>query len=153
MKFFIMTIVCMTILATSGYTADIPNSGKPVQKSIPVFSVNNAFLSDLASRDPMRRDIFLSSKLNTMIEGTVNVLHVEEKAMFKRKYRITGNFSFNSVSLVCHIYSDNQDYSVLLSEGEKISFKGQLVMITPLGSKRDSYILDIILEDGAAVVE
>jgi hypothetical protein len=153
MKFFIVIIFCMTFFAADVYSADAPDSGKTAQKSIQIFSLNNSFLSELATRDPMKRDQFLFSKLNTMIEGTLTVARVEEKSMFKRKYRITGNFGFSSGSLICHIYSENQDYLLLLSEGQKISFKGQLVMVTPLGSKRDSYILDIILEDGAAVVE
>ena len=153
MKFFIMTIIYTIFFVSAGFSADVPNSVKTEQKIITVFSLNNTFLADLASRDPIKRDLFLASKLNTMIEGTVTVARVEEKTMFKRKFCITGNFSFSSISLVCHIHSDNQDYSVLLADGQKISFKGQLVVITPLGSKRDSYILDIILEDGAAVVD
>jgi len=153
MKFFIMTIIYTVFFVSAGFSDDASNPVKSEQKILPVFSLNNAFLTELASRDPMKRDLFLSSKLNVLIEGTVNVMSVEEKAMFKRKYRITGNFIAGSITLVCHIYSDNQDYSVLLAEGQKINFKGQLVVITPLSSRRDSYILDIILEDGAAVVE
>jgi hypothetical protein len=119
-----------------------------------VFSVNDSVVNTCFSLDLINRDDFWKGKLNTMLESRGKVLAVEDKSQFRRKYRITVESRDDSrISLLYYIYTDNEDYKDHLQPGSVFGFKGQFVMFTPMNTKRNLYVLDIILEDGAAIVE
>jgi hypothetical protein len=134
-------------------------SVKPVKKAataepVEIFSMNDRFLSELGSLELMKRDRFIAEKLNTIIEATGTVLTFEEHPQFRKKFRIVvTSGAGKSVTIIYNIYTENGDYAALLPEGQKFNFRGQYVMVTPVNSKRDLYIIDVILQDGAAVVE
>ena len=137
--------------------AVFPQSSADKSKSpqgMELFSVNDKVLDDSLRIELISRDDFWKRKLNTILESEARIVTVENKTQFRRKYRITAAAGSDSRMLITYyIYTDNDEYIKLLQAGEKFGFKGQFVMFTPLNTKRNSYLFDIILEDGAALVE
>ena len=150
MRFPIFAAALVSVLALFPFSAGAQQAGK----SMDIFSVTDRVIDACASYDLISRDEFWKSKLNTLLEGKGTVVSVEEKTQFRRKYRITlTSGSEAKLGLVYYIYTDKEDYMNLLAPGSQFGFRGQFVMFTPLNSKRNLYLLDIILEDGAALVE
>ena len=139
-----------SVIALFPFTA----GAQQVGKAMDIFSVTDRVIDACVAYDLVSRDEFWKAKLNTLLEGKGTVVSVEEKTQFRRKYRITlTSGSEAKLGLVYYIYTDKEDYMNLLAPGSQFGFKGQFVMFTPLNSKRNLYLLDIILEDGAALVE
>ena len=150
MRSVIFAAALVSIVALFPFAAGAQQTGKGMD----LFSVTDRVIDACLSSDLISRDEFWKSKLNTLLEGKGTVVSVEEKTQFRRKYRITlTSGSEAKLGLVYYIYTDNEEYSKLLAPGTLFGFKGQFVMFTPLNSKRNLYLLDIILEDGAALVE
>lgn len=132
--------------------ADVNRKAQIVQ--LESFPVDEAFVGRIAAADPFRRDQIIASRVGILIESTATVKLVEEYPLYKKKYRIVAKMEPSSgVTIQYHIYTDNAEYLTFLSEGQKFAFKGQFVMATPVSSKRDFYIFDVILQEGAAVIE
>lgn len=127
---------------------------KPPIVQVESFPVDADFIGRVGAADLFRRDMLLASRMGVLIESTATVKLVEEYTLFRKKYRIVAKMEpYAGVTIQYHIYTDNAEYLTFLSEGQKFSFKGQYVMMTPVNSRRDFYILDVILQEGAAVVE
>jgi len=142
------------MLQVSPYAQSGADAGKKNISGMGQFSVNDKVLNDFLRIDLIRRDDFWKGKLNTILETEASIVSVENKTQFRRKYRITAvSGSENRILITYYIYTDNEEYIRILQPGEKFGFKGQFVMYTPLNTKRNAYVFDIILEDGAAVVE
>jgi hypothetical protein len=108
----------------------------------------------LESMAAIRRDFYLDSQLNKMLQGRGLVESVEESGRYRRKFRIKlSSVEKRSVALVYYIYTSNPEYQSMLSKGDIFEFRGQLVVYTPLNSRRDSYIFDVVMEEGALKVE
>ena len=133
-----------SVIALLPFTA----GAQQVGKAMDIFSVTDRGIDACAACDLVSRDEFWKAKLNTLLEGKGTVVSVEEKTQFRRKYRITlTSGSEAKLGLVYYIYTDKEDYMNLLAPGSQFGFKGQFVMFTPLNSKRNLYLLDIILEE------
>jgi hypothetical protein len=143
-------VIAFVAVYAAGLTAAEPT---PKPKDVKIYSFNEAFFSGLAKADPIVRDLLLSSRINTVVECVDTVVKMEEKQQYHKKLCIVASLNQQKILLTFNIYTENSDYMELMQPGQKISFKGQCVAVTPLGSKRDAYMIDIILEDGAAVVE
>ncbi|HEY1405145.1 MAG TPA: hypothetical protein VF857_00910, partial [Spirochaetota bacterium] len=116
---------------------------------VEAFSFGDAFISQIGSTDLIKRDALIASKLNLLIESIAVVRSVEEHPQFRKKYRIVAQLPpVSGITIQYHIYTENEEYLTLLAEGQKFAFKGQLVMLTPVNSRRDFYILDVILQEG-----
>jgi hypothetical protein len=150
MKTFFSAAFITAVLALFSSPAGAQGTGKAME----VFSVTDKVIDSCSALDLISRDEFWKTKLNTLLEGKGKVVSVEERPQFRRKYRITLTGGIDSkVALVYYIYTDNEEYTRLLVPGTFFGFKGQFVMFTPLNSKRNLYLLDLLLEDGAALVE
>jgi hypothetical protein len=141
---FICIAVFMPVLA-----ADNP----AVPKKAEVYSMDETFFSNMAADPLLKRDSRINSRLNLLIESDAVVIKVEDKIQYKRKVCIKASCTKNKITLFYNIFSVNEEYKLLLESGSKLSFKGQLAAITPASTRRDVYLLDIILEEGALVVE
>ncbi len=112
------------------------------------------FYTALQNTDPVKRDFFLAENVNKIITGCGYVQSVENWDRYRRRYRIVINAKdIKNLNLIYYVFTDNRDYLKILKKNDLFEFRGQLVIYTPLNSRRDSYILDVILEDGAVIVE
>lgn len=116
--------------------------------------LNKEFYSDFLKIDPIKRDFYLDTKLNNIIQGRGYVESVDIYERYQKKYRIiiTDSEALN-LNIRYNIFTNNGDYLTLLKKSELFEFKGQFVIYTPLNSRKDSYIFDIILSSGALIVK
>ncbi|MGL4370870.1 MAG: hypothetical protein ACRCUT_14530 [Spirochaetota bacterium] len=146
--------ICALFVGRTDVPAQIRTDGVSSSDSLPVFSMNEAVISQYLKLSLMARDEFWKKKLNMILESKGTISAVEEKSQFRRRYRITvTSGTENKLLLVYYIYTDNEEYIKILQPGEIFGFKGQFVMFTPVNTKRNAYILDLILEDGATIIE
>ncbi|MBN2158051.1 MAG: hypothetical protein JW807_01555 [Spirochaetes bacterium] len=125
-------------------------------KSPDAISLDRRFFTDFFRTSPILRDSFLESKINAVVQGRGLIKSIKKLDRFKKHYRIVlvdQDAEGMNLRFVYHIYIDSRNSISLLKEEERLEFSGQLVACTPLNSRRDAYILDIIFEKGAVLVE
>lgn len=126
------------------------------EKSPDALPLDSKFFVEFLKTPPVLRDNFLESKINTLVQGRGVVASIKKVDRFKKMYRIVladRDAEALNVRFIYHIYIDSRNSIALLKEQERLEFCGQLVAGTPLNSRRDAYILDIIFEKGAILVE
>ena len=124
------------------------------EKPISVIQLNKEFYTNFSRSSPIERDILLNKMLNEVLQGRGYVESVEKIERYHRNYRIVAIESEAlNLNIRFYIFTDNEEYPYLLKKGDFFDFKGQFIIYTPLSSRRDSYIFDIVLEDGALVVK
>ena len=147
-------IITALVASAAVISASFEAVAQSALKEMEIFSITDKVINSCSALDQISRDEFWKLKLNTLLEGKGKVVSVEEKAQFRRKYRITVTGGIEGkISLIYYIYTDNEDYKRILQPGSMFGFKGQFAMFTPLNSKRTLYLFDLILEEGAALVE
>ncbi|MFH0975920.1 MAG: hypothetical protein V1874_09080 [Spirochaetota bacterium] len=123
-------------------------------KKKPVIQWNQAFYTKILNLKAIERDSLLNEMQNSIVQGRAYVESVEKTERYRRHFRITAiDNEASDLNIRLYIFTDNQEYLTLLQKGDFFDFKGQFVVYTPLNSRRDSYIFDIILEEGALSVK
>jgi len=107
----------------------------------------------LQNSDAIKRLQILDALKNKVVKAQGQVVKVEESHLLKKKYRIILSVSLPKVKMLYYCYTDKADYVDLLQPQDTFEFSGQFVVATPLNTKVDSIICDIILEDGAVVIK
>ncbi len=116
--------------------------------------LDREFYSALVSREPVGRDSFLDESLNGIIHGKGYIDALGESTRFHRRHMISiVGTMVTGLNIIYHIHTDNPSYMKVLKKKDLFEFKGQFIIFTPLNSRRDSYIFDVILEEGAVVFE
>jgi hypothetical protein len=115
--------------------------------------LDEKFYAEMMASDPIKRDLFLDKILNKIVQGRGYVESVTSRRRYDRNFRIAVRNKEKNHNVLFYIYSDNDQYVSVLSKDDPFEFKGQFIIYTAVTSKRDLYIFDIILEDGAVVVE
>ncbi len=114
------------------------------------------FFKDFNSRQIIQRDDYLESLTNRVVIGRGIITDIAVKARYKKKYRIVIESSDSAAynqKFIFYVFLDNKDTIDLLNLDTRFEFKGQLMGYTPLATKRNEYILDVILMDGSTVIE
>ena len=118
--------------------------------------LDTKFFKDFNSIQLIQRDELFEGFLNRVVIGRGKITAIAASDRYKKKYRITIESSDSSVynqKFIFFVFLDNKDTVDLLSLDSKFEFKGQLMGYTPLGTKRNEYVLDVILMDGSTVIE
>ncbi len=117
---------------------------------------DEGFFSGFNAKQPIQRDAYLESLVNRIIIGRGRITSVTEKTRYKKRYRVVIE-STDSVKygqkIVFFLFLDNKNTVDLLAVDTQFEFKGQLMGVTPLTSKRNEFILDVIMMDGSTVIE
>jgi len=114
------------------------------------------FFKDFNGKQLIQRDEYLSSLANKIVIGRGKITGISLNERYKKKYRIIIESSDSAVynqKMIFFVFLENKDTLDLLSLDSKFEFKGQLVGYTPLVTKRNEYIVDVILMDGSTVIE
>jgi len=137
--------------AVLGLLAASVSSNGQMQAGPPVLA--DEFYTRLQAAPPIRRDFFLDAHLNKHLSGRGRVISVDAAGRYKRRYRIVLAGLSASPKITFYLFVDGDDYRGLLSEGDLFEFKGQFAVYTPLNTRRDAYIFDVVMEEGAVVLE
>ena len=116
--------------------------------------IDKKFYSELAGMNPVGRQWHLEKLHDKIIMARGFVESFESVERYNRKYRIVviDNES-EIIDVRFYIYTNEEDFREVLQKGDIFEFTGQFVVETPLNSKMDAYIFDVLLEDGALVVQ
>ncbi len=137
--------------AVLGLLAASVSSNGQTQAGPPVLA--DEFYARLQAAPPIRRDFFLDAHLNKLLSGRGRVISVDAVGRYKRRYRIVLAGLTASPKITFYLFADGDDYRGLVSEGDLFEFKGQFAVYTPLDTRRDAYIFDVVMEEGAVVIE
>jgi hypothetical protein len=134
----------------------VPAASEQEKAVQPSLVLDAQFYSGLMRTPPVLRDDFLKSRLNTVVLGRGLITSIVKTQRFKKNFRIDmidSGAERLSVRITYHVYIDSKNTISMLKEKEILEFTGQLIGYTPTNSKRDAYILDILLEKGAMLIE
>lgn len=140
-----MAIITLCIMATG------PHAGAEDHCSF-----DRDFFSTFERTSAIQRDAMLEGCLNKIVMTTGTVESVVRLERFKKKFRVILVVHENdkvAFRVRVHLYSDQVDTIGRISSGDRFQFTGQLIAVTPVNSRRTAYILDMILEKGAILVE
>lgn len=118
--------------------------------------LDRSFYAEFRRLPRIQRDSFLEERLNAFVVARGRVTATAEKKLFGKRFRIVLNdpaAEALGIRIVYHLHADNRDTIEMIPEHGMLDFSGRLVAYTPTSSKRESYILDIIMEKGAVVIE
>lgn len=147
--FFIVAIPIAVSSQTAGETNGADN------KKLPPVELNKRFILEVAKTRTIDRNSAWEKYFDRIVVAKGYVQGVKKVNRYRRNYRIIlfDNYNYSRLSVIFHLYTDSSEYVKLLNKGDVFEFKGQFVMYTAMNTKKDTYIIDIVLEDGALVVE
>ncbi len=120
------------------------------------FVLDEKFFKDFSRIQIIQRDDIFQSMINKIIIGRGVITEISVNERYKKKFRISVESSdsaaFNQ-KIIFFVFLENKDTVDLLNLNTKFEFKGQLMEYTPLSSKRNEFILDVILMDGSTIIE
>lgn len=114
------------------------------------------FYSDLQRTAAVLRDGIFDERLNAIVQGRGKVRSIDKVQRYKKRYRVVvvdPEAEKLNLKVQYYIYIDSKTSISMLKTEENLEFSGQLVAYTPVNSRRDAYILDVIFEKGAMLVE
>lgn len=115
-----------------------------------------SFFKIFNSTQIIQRDEIIAGLTNKIVIGRGKIIGISVNERYKKRYRIiiesADSVLFNQ-KIIFYVFLENKDTVDLLTADSKFEFKGQMMGFTPLGTKRNEYILDIILMDGSTVIE
>jgi len=115
-----------------------------------------SFFKNFVSVNSLVRDDYIEKRLNSIIIGRGIITDISENERYKKRFRIIVESSDAQAfgqKFYFYIFIDNRDTFDLLTKNSSFEFKGQLVGYTPLDTKRDEYILDVLFMDGSTIIE
>jgi hypothetical protein len=118
--------------------------------------LDKKFFSDFQRMTPVLRDGYFDEKMNAIVQGRGLVKSIDKVQRYKKKFRVVLvdlEAERSNLKILYYIYIDSKTSISMLKTEENLEFSGQLVAYTPSNSRRDAYILDIIFEKGAMLVE
>ncbi len=118
--------------------------------------LDSVFFRDFNGRQLIQRDELFDGLVNRIVIGRGIITGISASERYKKKYRIiiesSDSAAYNQ-KFIFFVFLENKDTIDLLTLNSKFEFKGQLMGYTPLGSKRNEFILDVIMMDGSTVIE
>jgi hypothetical protein len=120
------------------------------------FPLDKKFFAEFARIPLIMRDDFIENRLNTVVLARGVVTSIEKNLRLKKKYRVIlkdPEAERLNIKVAYHVYVDSTVTISMLQENKNLEFSGQLIAYTPTSSRRDAYILDILFEKGAVIIE
>lgn len=129
---------------------------KSAQQRTETFYINREFYASFVQVPPVKRDDFWEAKINSLVMTRARVIKIDSMGRYKKKYRIIlddADAAESGLRFMYYVFIDSQDSIDLLAENEIFEFSGQIMGFTPLSTDRNGYVLDILLEKGAILVQ
>lgn len=114
--------------------------------------LDNEFYTSLQNSDAIKRIRTFDMLKDAIVKGTGNLVKVEVADVLKKKFRIVLSLNLHGIQILYYCYTDQDEYFDLLQPDDLFEFSGQFVVATPLNVRFDTFIIDVLLEEGAVVV-
>lgn len=114
------------------------------------------FFKELSSKQVIQRDEIFDSLNGKIIIGRGKIISIAPNERYKKKYRVIIESSDSAEydqKFLFYVFLENQNTVELLSADSGFEFKGQFMGYTPLGTRRNEYIIDVVMMDGSTVIE
>lgn len=118
--------------------------------------LNMQFYTGFSRTPAILRDDYLRKRLNTVVLGRGLITSIVKTQRYKKNFRIDmidSEAERLNLRITYRLHVDSKHTISMLKEKERLEFTGQLIGYTPTNSKRDAYILDILMEKGAMLIE
>lgn len=102
----------------------------------------------------VKRDTFFESKINSQISARGLIKSIDSTSRYQRSRRIIvedDRSKANGILILYYIFTDASESN--LSVNSFFEFTGQIKSYTPSEIKKNSYILDIVLDNGAVILK
>jgi hypothetical protein len=145
----LMLLICLLSLAVPG----LPDNGTGAKAPLPL---DKKFYAELAKMPPVQRDDFWETKINAIVIVRGVIIAIDKTPRFKKNYRVIladQEADRQNIRVSYHLYIESKTTVSMLKEHEILEFSGQILAFTPTNSRRDGYIIDILFEKGATLVE
>lgn len=119
--------------------------------------LDEKYFQSLQNSDAITRLQMLNALKNNIIKSTASVMQVEltgsmKRDIVKKTYKIVLAQNLPRLTIIFNCYTNQDDYFDLLQAGDAFEFTGQCIAATPLNTRFNRFVIDIILEDGAIVI-
>lgn len=148
MKNYKITCILCLFLGTSPSIVDSQthmNTGK--------FIFDADFMKGFARMPAVSRDAVLESKLEFTIHFRGIVSAVDEEQRYRKRLRgivVNDPADRADLKMKYYVFFNSDDSRIDIEQGGKFAFTGKFMSFTPLNTRRDSYIFDIVFENGTA---
>jgi hypothetical protein len=130
-------------------------SATAAEEGTPI-SMTGELFSRFSQTPAISRDAYLGVYANSIVQGRGTVLSSDQKGRYKRKYRLVLEEAETlpyRIRIIYNVFLENEDTISLLAAGAVFEFRGQLMTCTPLNTSRSAYMFDIVLQEGALVLQ
>jgi hypothetical protein len=140
----ILILILTGLASTAAFSSD-----QDIEK-LPVV-MDGEFFSKLQSVNMIKRDAYLEKMNDRIVRGKGIVDSAAACGACEGKFRIIAqNADPHGIIVIFYIYTDNEKLAGKLKKGDGIDIQGQIKTFTPLNIRRDSFIVNIIMEDVTA---
>ncbi len=91
-----------------------------------------------------------------IVQGHAVVTVIDRLSRYRKQYRVQledNAAQRYKLTIIYNIFFDNEDSLKMLNQNEIFEFKGQFMSCTSLNTNQNAFIIDIVLEEGAILIE
>ena len=117
---------------------------------------DKAFMKNLNSAKIIERDARFEKNLNSIIQARAVVISFDKTARYKRAFRVIledREAAVYKIKIIYNVFFNKEETRSILDIGDNFEFSGKFVSCAPLNTGRTAYILDIVLQEGALLIE
>ena len=117
---------------------------------------DKTFMRNLNSTRIIERDSHFEKNLNSIIQAKAIVISFDKTTRYKRLFRLIledKEAETYKIKIIYNVFFNKEETRSILNVGDNFEFSGQLISCAPLNTGRTAYILDIVLQEGALLIE
>ncbi|PKL41093.1 MAG: hypothetical protein CVV44_00195 [Spirochaetae bacterium HGW-Spirochaetae-1] len=121
-----------------------------------ILILDKAFYYELYATPLVHREQYLEKKINMIVQGHAVVTVIDRLSRYRKQYRVQledNAAQRYKLTIIYNIFFDNEDSLKMLNQNEIFEFKGQFMSCTSLNTNQNAFIIDIVLEEGAILIE
>ena len=117
---------------------------------------DKTFMRNLSSAKIIERDSLFEKSLNSIIQASAVIVSFDKTGRYKRTFRVIledKEAETYKIKIIYNVFFNKEETRSILGAGDNFEFSGKLVSCAPLNTGRTAYILDIVLQEGALLIE
>jgi len=117
---------------------------------------DKTFMRNLNSTRVIERDSHFEKSLNLIIQARAVVISFDKTTRYKRLFKLVledREAEIYKIKIIYNVFFNKEETHSILDNGDNFEFSGKLVSCAPLNTGRTAYILDIVLQEEALLIE